>query len=306
MLFKKYKYNPVIIPDYKNRYENSCTYNPCATVYNNKVYLFYRAEDYPYGISKICLAISNDGYHFNKFKDNPIIKPTRAEEKMGCEDPRITKIDGTFYLTYTSYDGKYPLRFRNINLSVATSKDLIHWRKRGVLIKNNKSGVIVNEKIKNRYIMFIGGKQISIARSKDLKTWTLDKRSILKPTKNLFNNEHVERGPFSPNVEIGPPPIIFEDKIFLIYNISDTYFRFRPSFCILNRSNPNKVIYKSNKPLLTPSEQFELFGKTNNVIFAEGLVEFKNKYFLYYGAADKYIGVATVSKDKLIEFIKKF
>jgi len=100
-MFTKYKKNPIVTPDYKLDYEKECTYNPCAMVYNGRVYLIYRAEgQYCDYVSTLCLATSKDGYHFTKYKNNPIIKPTRPEEKRGCEDPRISKIGDTFYLTY--------------------------------------------------------------------------------------------------------------------------------------------------------------------------------------------------------------
>ncbi len=107
MLLKRYEQNPIITPDATKDYEKECVYNPCAIVHNNKIYLIYRAEG-ENSVSTLCLAISEDGYNFKKYLNNPIIEPTIPEEKQGCEDPRIIKIKDTFYLTYTAYDGKYP------------------------------------------------------------------------------------------------------------------------------------------------------------------------------------------------------
>ena len=71
----------------------------------------------------------------------------------------------------------------------------------------------------------------------------------------------------------------------------------------MDKNNPGKVLYRADKPLMTPTEDYEVNGKVNNVIFGSGLVEFKGTYFYYYGAADKVIAVATVSKEELEKYL---
>ena len=290
-MFSKYKKNPIITPDCKLSHEKECTYNPCAIVHNEKIYLIYRAEgQYGNYISNLCLATSEDGYNFTKYKKNPIIKPTKPEEKRGCEDPRISKIGDTFYLTYTAYESCDKKKGYKISLSLATSKDLIHWKKHGIILNDIKSGCIYPEKIDNEYLMFIGDSNIWIARSKNLKDWKLDKIPFLKPRKNFFDSKLVE---------VGPPLIKIKDKLIMIYNSANNDLIYSPSFLVLDKKNPTKIIYRHSKPILVPDEQFELFGKVNNVIFAEGLVKFKKIYFLYYGGADKCIGVATITQNEI-------
>lgn len=289
----RYKKNPIITPDCKLKHEKECTFNPCAIVHKNKVFLIYRAEG-KYGdyISRLCLAISKDGYHFTKYKNNPIIEPERPEEKRGCEDPRITKIGNTFYLTYTAFTGRKDHQ-NKVNLSLATSKDLIHWQKRGIILKDMKSGYIYPEKVKGMHLMFVGEGQIKIAKSKDLINWQVEEKPLLSPRKNKFDSKLVE---------VGPPLITTKDKLIMIYNSADNLDRYSPSYIILDKQNSTKLIYRSSKPLMIPSEQFELFGKVNNVIFAEGLVKFKGNYFLYYGGGDKCIGVATFKEKDLSDY----
>ncbi|MDP2362891.1 MAG: glycoside hydrolase family 130 protein [Ignavibacteria bacterium] len=290
-MFTKYKKNPIITPDCTLSHEKECTYNPCAIVHDKKIYLIYRAEG-QYGdyISSLCLAISEDGYNFTKYKKNPIIKPTRSEEKRGCEDPRISKIGDTFYLTYTAYKSYDQKKGHKISLALATSRDLIHWKKHGSILQNTKSGYIYPEKINGEYLMFVGDSNIWIARSKNLKNWKLDEKPFLKTRKTNFDSKLVEVGP--PFIEIG-------DKLIMIYNSANNDLIYSPSFLVLDKKNPTKILYRHNKPILIPNEQFELFGKVNNVIFAEGIVKFKNKYFLYYGGADKCIGVATTTQNEI-------
>ncbi|MCD6398631.1 MAG: glycosidase [Candidatus Aenigmarchaeota archaeon] len=297
MLFFRHENNPVIIPDYRKKYEKECTYNPSAVKKDGKIFLIYRAEG-KYGeyISRLCLAESSDGVHFKKYNRNPIINPSRPEEKRGCEDPRITKIRDTYYMTYTAYEGIKKKSKHKIALSLATSKDLIHWKKLGIIMKGEKAGYIYPEKIGGNYLMFFGEGLIKIAESKDLKNWKVVNPSWLKPRRGKFDSKIVE---------VGPPPVKIGDQLFFIYNSSDNYKRYSPSFLILDAKDPTKILYRHDEPILFPEEQFELFGKVNNVIFAEGLVEIKNKCFLYYGAADKCIGLAIADKRNIEKTCRK-
>lgn len=295
MLFKRYKNNPIIEPDQAKEYESKNTYNPCAIVHNNKVYLIYRAEgESSKFVSRLCLAVSSDGYNFEKYKGNPIIEPTIPEEKGGCEDPRITKIDDSYYLTFTSYNGMQPVTSHTINTSLAISNDLIHWEKKGIIVKGLKSTALFSEKINGKYIMFIGGKNIRIATSKDMINWNVDEEPILDIRENKFDDRYVE---------VGPPPFIFNDKLVLFFNTADKNGVFHPSLALLDKNYPNEVLYRADKPLMTPSEEYELKGHVPNVIFGEGLVEFKGTYFFYYGAADKCVCVATVKKAELEKYL---
>ena len=293
MLFKRYEKNPVISPDPSKPYESECAYNPAAIVHNNHVYLIYRAEG-DSKVSTLCLATSNDGYNFEKYENNPVIEPSLPEEKQGCEDPRITKIGDKFYMTYTSYDGMYPERSENINTSLATSNDLIHWKKHGIVLRDIKSAAIFSEKIKGKYFMFIGGKKIWIATSKNLFDWELEGKPFLETRENMFDSRYVEAG---------PPPFAFKDKLVLFFNTADNQGVFHPSLALLDKNDPHRIVYRADKPLMTPSGELESKGKVNNVIFGEGLVEFKGLYFYYYGAADKYVCVATAKKPELEKYI---
>src|SRR5690349_9577654 len=127
-------------------WEEKDVFNPAAVVRNNKVYLLYRAQDSigkPAGTSRIGLAYSSDGLHFTKMKA-PVLYPDndaykKFEWEGGCEDPRIVEDNkGTYYMTYTAYDGT------TARLFIATSKDLMHWTKHGSVFKNAKGGKYIN------------------------------------------------------------------------------------------------------------------------------------------------------------------
>ena len=203
MLFTRYKNNPIIAPDPKKSYEAVGTFNPAAAVHNDKMYIVYRALNKK-GRSSLCLAVSKDGFNFKKYKKNPIIKP-RFKERGGVEDPRVTKIGDTYYLLYTSYNGG-PVSSKTINECLAASKDMVHWKKKGVIIKGKKSAALHPEKINNKFVMFIGGANIKVATAKNLKRWKLAQEPILATREDYFDSVFVE---------VGPPSFTFKEKILL-------------------------------------------------------------------------------------------
>lgn len=278
---EKYKKNPILNPSRKNKWESAAVYNGTAIKKDGKIYLFYRAEQNYYNeyISRIGLAISKDGFKFKKM-DKPVIFPERRYEKRGCEDPRVCEIDGKYYMTYVAYSG------RKISIVLATSSDLIHWKKKGVLLKDVKSGALVPKKIDGKYYMYFGDTSIYVASSKDLKKWSISEKPVLSPRIDKFDLQLVE---------MGPCPIITKKGIFVIYN-SASWGQYNTGYAMFSKNNPEKLIARTDKPRLSPTRSWENYGKVNYVVFSEGLVEVDGKYFLYYGGADKSIGVAVGRK----------
>ena len=139
------------------------------------VQLLYRAQG-PDGRSSIGLATSSDGVHFRR-RSEPVLEATEPFELPGgCEDPRVIEVRGTYYMTYTGYDGT------SARLGLATSRDLVHWTKHGALFPDfqtrdvgkpwSKSGAILKTPLNGRYIMYFGDKDIYYAWSNDLIHWT--------------------------------------------------------------------------------------------------------------------------------------
>ena len=207
-----------------------------------------------------------------------------------CEDPRIVRIGNTFYLTYTGYSPK------GTPSCLALSKDLIHWKKYGPIVKN-KSAAIINEKINGKYWLYFGDRNIRIACSSDMIHWQVVDEPVLRPRKGYFDEGLVEPG---------PPPVITKDGILLIYNGNIPKERamelgkkegrkqvreYATGWALFSIEDPTKVIARCKEPFLTATEDFEIYGQVNDVVFSEGLVK-KEKSYLYYGCADTYTGVA--------------
>lgn len=270
----------------------SATFNPAVIQRGGKIVMLYRAQDKS-GTSRLGYAESSDGIHFTR-PDEPVLSPSESYEKDGgVEDPRLVQFGDTYYLTYTGYNKK------DAQLCLATSKDLIHWDRKGVIIPANqgkwnvkwtKSGAIVPEKINGKYwIYFLGtsadGKdQGGLASSTDLLHWSEETATPVLP---------VRPGQFDSRVaEPGPSPILTSNGIVLIYNGADDKLVYRTGIAVFDRNDPRKLIWRSTAPIFAPEKDWEKVGQVPNVVFVEGMFQQKARYLFYYGAADKYVGVA--------------
>lgn len=308
--------------------------NPSAIVKGDSVYLFYRAQD-KMGTSRIGMATSADGLHFSK-SPTPVFYPDNdtmniyewnykkrtgepIEDCVSCyfdgvEDPRIIESeDGTYIMTYTAYDG------RTARLAIASSKDLTNWTKHGLILKDatykemwSKSGAIVVEekngkniakKIDGKYWMYFGDTNLFIATSTDLINWEVSTNaenqkmiSVLNPRMGYFDSRLVEPGPFA---------LYTDEGIVLIYNGSNAAnyndpalpkFTYAAGQALFDKDMPYKLLDRTESYFIHPDKDYEKVGEVNLVCFVEGLVHFKNQWFLYYGTADSKIAVAVHSE----------
>ena len=234
--------------------------------------MLYRAQD-KQGTSRLGYAESTDGVHFTR-RDEPVLSPAEAYEKDGgVEDPRLVQFGDTYYLTYTGYNKK------DAQLCLATSTDLIHWDRKGVIIPANKgnwnvkwtkSGAIVPEKIDGKYWMYFLGTsadnkdQAGLASSTDLLHWTEATQTPALP---------VRPGHFDSRVaEPGPSPIVTPDGIVLVYNGADDKLVYRTGIAIFDRNDPRKLLWRSDEPVFSPEKDWEKVGQVPNVVFVEGMI----------------------------------
>jgi len=282
---------PILSPR-GNGWESAGTFNPAVVEYKEKLVMLYRAQDAA-GTSRLGYAESNDGIHFER-RAEPVLSPEAEYEKDGgVEDPRLQKFGDTYYLTYTGYNKK------DAQLCLATSQDLIHWERKGVLLpayKGNwnkgwtKSGAIVPEKIDGKYWMYwlgtSAGKtdQMGISYSTDLLHWTEATETPVLPRRPGKFDSRV--------VEPGPPPILTPSGIVLIYNGADDQLVYRTGVAIFDRTNPRKLLSRTGQPIFAPEKEWEKVGQVPNVVFVEGMARRGKRWFVYYGGADKYVGVA--------------
>lgn len=307
-------------------WEKAHVFNPAAIVRNGSVYVIYRAEDGSGAglsghTSRLSLAHSPDGLHFTGHPE-PVLRPENDSQKIyewpgGCEDPRIVEDeDGTYVLTYTQWDR------RTARLAVATSRDLIHWRKHGPAFAEacdgrfrdawGKAGAILTRqegdrliaaRVNGRYWMYWGEGIVYAAFSDDLIRWTpvLDEgpelRPLLAPRPGFFD---------SMLCEPGPPALLTANGIVLLYNgKNDDSAHGRPSEevsagaysagqALFDAADPTRLLDRTNRHFLTPERPYERTGQyAGGTVFIQGLVHFGGRWLLYYGASDSVIAVAS-------------
>lgn len=305
------------------RWQQADVFNPAAIIKDNKVYLLYRCEDNPAAAlggrtSRLGLAESEDGIDFKKFS-TPVLYPDSSQFMQydypgGCEDPRLVQTeDGTYVVTYTSWNNKVA------RLSIASSNDLFHWQKKGPAFAKayngkflnawSKSGSIITKfvngkqvaaKINSKYWMYWGEHFINIASSNNLYDWNPvlnnsgDLKYLAVPRPKKLDSDLTE---------CGPPAIITDKGIVLLYNGKNaTNENADPGLppgtysvgeIVFDKDDPQKVISRSDTCFLKPSLPHEMSGQYKaGTTFAEGLVFFNHKWFLYYGTADSFVGVA--------------
>ncbi|MBK8700687.1 MAG: hypothetical protein IPN29_14590 [Saprospiraceae bacterium] len=307
------------------KWQRADVFNPAAIVRNDTLFLLYRCEDNPKAIlggrtSRIGLASSTDGLHFTKYP-KPVLYPdvddfSIYDQPGGCEDPRIVKTpEGKYIMAYTSWN------LKTARLSMAESDDLIHWVKKGPAFEDayhgrfhntwSKSGSIITEmkngvqtaiKIQDKYWMYWGEDFVNLAWSTNLYDWvpTLNESGelmvLIRTRKNKFDSRLTE---------CGPPALLTKDGIVLLYNgknaedenadpslPKNTYTVGR---VIFDAKDPTRVISRSDTYLIKPTLPHEITGQyAAGTVFGEGLVYYKSKWWLYYGTADSFVGVAVL------------
>jgi predicted GH43/DUF377 family glycosyl hydrolase len=289
--FRRLSNSPILSPTGPD-WQSAGTFNPAVVRRGEEIIMLYRAQD-TNGTSRIGYAESGDGIHFAR-RARPVLTPeTDYEKDGGVEDPRLVEIDGLYYLTYTGYNK------RDAQLCLAVSRDLLRWERKGILLpayKGNwnagwtKSGAILNEKIQQKYWMYWLGTaadhsdQMGLSYSTDLLRWTEATATPVLPRRPGKFDSRV--------VEPGPPPILTAGGIVLVYNGADDKLVYRTGIAVFDQQDPRKVLYRSEEPVFAPELEWEKVGQVPNVVFVEGLLAENGRYLLYYGGADKYVGVA--------------
>jgi predicted GH43/DUF377 family glycosyl hydrolase len=301
------------------------TFNPAAIVRDGKVYVLYRAEDDSGTMqvgghtSRLGLAVSDDGIHFTR-RAEPVFFPAADSQQArewpgGVEDPRLVEAeDGTYVLTYTQWNRQ------NFSVGIATSPDLLHWTKQGPAFQaaaaryatlNYKSagiltrfdqakGRLIAAQIDGHYWMYWGEGAIHLATSADLIHWTPLEDETGAPVQLLGPRpKHFD----STFPEVGPPPVLTSRGIVVLYNGKNAARGGDPQLgpnayadgeALFEAQDPFRLAARAERPVLKPEMPYEKTGQyVAGTTFAEGLVAFHGRWFLYYGCADSLVSVAT-------------
>lgn len=303
---KRFKANPIIEPISEHPWEAKATFNPAAVYEDGKVHIVYRAMSQD-NTSVLGYASSKDGFHIDERLPEPIYVP-REEFEMkaqpgnsGCEDPRITKIGDRFYMCYTAFDAKNPTRVALTSIKV---EDFLnhHWNwEKPVLISppgiDDKNACILPEKINGKYVIFHRFHPCIWIDFVDDLSFGKDKwikgNAWFQPRTDEWDSR---------KIGIAAPPIKIKEEWLLLYHgVSEMDRKYRVGAILLESKDPAQAIIRTDEPLLEPEMEYEKEGQVVDVIFPCGTVVLGNDLFVYYGGADKVVGVATVDFYKLVE-----
>jgi len=281
---------PVVSPDLSQPWERAATFNTAAIYDNGLFHLLYRATDIGcharFGdyMNSIGYAVSCDGIHFMKL-DKPVLAPgNHPQELRGAEDGRLVKIGDTFHLTYTGFSNRFDGDYR---ICMATSKNLITWERRGVVLDEpNKNASLFPEKVSGKWcLLHRRHPDIWIAWSDDMQNWH-GHTKILSPVSDTWQDARVG---------IAGPPIKTPQGWFLMYHaahLADNSYRLGAA--LLDLADPTKVLARQAEPIIEPELAWEKVGFVPNVIFSNGHAVKGNEIYVYYGGADTVIGVAAM------------
>lgn len=316
--------NPIIKPTSRH-WESRATFNPAAVYEAGKVHIVYRAIG-DHDVSVLGYASSKDGIHIDERLPDPIYVPredfeTGGKHKSyhhhlspfasgggiygGCEDPRLTKIDGRFYMTYVAYDGNNPPR---VALTSIDEKDFLdhewNWGK-PVLIsppgRVDKNACILPEKIDNKYVVFhriFPNILIDFVDSLEFdgETTFIHGEYKIPPRSGYWDSR---------KLGVGPPPIKTEAGWLVIYQAVDdrNASQYKIGAMLLDLADPTRVLHRTVRPILEPNAWYENEGHKSGVAYPCGAVVLDSQIIVYYGGADTVVCVAHAPIDEFLDHL---
>lgn len=307
MKLKRYHSNPILMPS-QHKWENKWVYNCGVTEFEGRILLLYRAQGED-NISRLGMAFSDDGYSITERRAEPVFMPDpdNEYEVLGVEDPRISKVGDTYYITYTAASfyppldpsadthshGQKPWRVR---ASIAHTHDFRTFSRHGVIIGHidSKDAALFPEKINGQFVLIHRVfPDVRLAIADNMHDFR-ERGPVLSPRHHGWDAERVG---------IGSQPIKTPFGWLAVYHGTDPG---RKAYCLgfvlFDLDDPAKVLGRSTTPILEPEESYEKKGQINNVVFCCGAIVWKDELLVYYGAADKVIGVASIDYDQVLDW----
>ena len=246
-------------------------------------------------LSHLRVARSRDGIHFEVAKQ-PFIMPQADEESWGMEDPRITKLLDTYYISYTAVSEN------GAKAALISTKNFQSYERHGIIFApENKDIVIFPEKVGGMYLAFnrpvpcgIGNPDMWLAKSPDLIHWG-EQKYFYGISENSWENGRIGSGAV---------PFLTEKGWIKIYHAADKQNRYCLGAFLLEKDNPLKILGKAMSPLLEPEEWYEKEGFLDNVVFTCGCIMEDGMVSIYYGAADDKICRADIPLEDILQSLQ--
>ena len=316
-ILKRVPENPILKPNQQNVWEHDGAFNGCVTFVDGVYHMVYRAlsssqvqNGVGMQVSSIGYAKSFDGINFTDHKQ--LVTPTQDWESYGCEDPRITYMDGKFYIFYTALS-VYPFTAYGIKLAVAVTKDFNEVEKHPVTTFNSKAMGLFPEKINGKYAALLTI-NTDIPPAKIALAYFDTEDQIWSPYywtewyENANNHMYHLMRDVGDQVELGSPPIKTDRGWLVIYSYIKSYMSNQKNFgveaILLDLEDPLKIIGRTEGSLLNPEEKYETEGNVPNITFPSGALIHDGNLMIYYGAADTSTALASCNLNDLLDTIK--
>lgn len=335
MKLKKFERNPIISPNPEHEWESLVTCNPGVIHDGKKFIMLYRcAGNDVQHVIRFGLAESTDGFHFTRVGNAPAFGPSIDGPDSGCvEDARIVKFGDTYYVTYAfrpvapgrywtfqhdvvlkpECDGYAPVAWRENmgNTGLAMTRDFRTFQRLGRITEScldDRDVMFFPEKVGGEYLMLHRPKQyvgeaygveypsIWLKRSTDLLSWEN------KPSELFLTGR---KGTWEEKIGASAPPLLTDKGWLMTYHGVEAggVGRYRVGLLLLDKDDPTKIIGRTPHPVLEPEESYESCGLYSGCVFPTGNVILGDTLYVYYGAADKYVGVATASVSELLDYL---
>lgn len=302
-------------PNHNNSWEDEAVFNGSVAKVGESYKMVYRAlsidqlyEGTRLKLSTIGLADSGDGIHFRKREQ--FIIPEHDWEKFGCEDPRVTKIDDTYYIFYTALSN-WPPDADGIRVGVALTKDFEHIQEKHLVTPfNAKAMALFPEKINGKYAAVLAvntdrppAKICYVTFDSPQQMW--DEEFWKRWYKHYEDHAITITHRVNDHLEVGAVPVKTPEGWVMIFCYIENYFGsgirvFRIDAALLDSENPQKLIGQTLDPLLIPQEQYEMYGMVPNIIFPSGSFAEDGQLHIYYSACDTVICRASVTLSDLV------
>jgi predicted GH43/DUF377 family glycosyl hydrolase len=302
MKLERHPINPILLPDPNSDWECYNVFNPSVIHHAGLFHMHYRAQGLDW-TSRIGYAVSEDGLNWNRLRE-PVLAPSDGSDSRGVEDPRVTEIEGAFFMTYTAYGRDFHGKGEPTHLGggilpmIARSDNLITWERLGPIVRgeNNKDHVLFPRRIAGRYIaLHRRWPNVWLAYSDDLVTWPEgDMAPIYGPREeNWWDCRSVGNNGV---------PIETEQGWLVINHGYDDEHVYRLGVVLLDLNDPTRVVRRPLEPIFWPEELWELRGDVPNVVFSCANPVVDGTVYVFYGAADHVIGLATCALPVLLDY----
>jgi len=316
---KRSPHNPILSPNTNEPWEEKAVFNWCPIKEGKTMHYVYRAmsstESYfgaSISISSVGYAKSLNGIDFHDRRQ--LIFPEYAWERYGCEDPRVSKIDDTYYIFYTAISN-YPFNADGIKVAVATTKNFKKIESKHLVTPfNAKAMALFPERINGKIVAILS---VDTDRPPHEKMCIAEFDSIEQMLDQDFWNEwyrNIDAHVIDPrrskmdHIEVGAPPIKIKEGWLLVYSYIENYHRennpfhleFGAEALLLDINDPKKITNTMRGPIFSSAEVYERSGQVSDVIFPSGALVNGKNLDIYYGGADTFCCKASVNLENLL------